>query len=140
MEKEKGKRRHTPEFKATMALEVITGKSSVAELAGRHGLHPSLIHGWKNLLLNNAARVMSKTAGDADAREERMKERDREIARLTWENEWLQQVAVQRLNAAERRDAVEMNHPHLPLLRQVRLLNINRSSVYYHKRQEPSCG
>lgn len=135
----KGKRRHSPKFKASVALEAIRGERSVGEIAQSHGINLSLVHCWKNLLLRNAALTMSKTMEDAEAREERAKNRDREIARLTWENEWLGQIA-QRMSVADRRAAVEMNHPHLPLLRQVRLLNINRSGVYYHKRNEPSCG
>jgi copper/silver efflux system protein len=43
----KTRRRFSPEFKAKVALEAIKGHETVAELATRHGLHPTQIAAWK---------------------------------------------------------------------------------------------
>jgi len=41
------RRRFSSEFKAKVALEAIKGHETVAELATRHGLHPTQIAAWK---------------------------------------------------------------------------------------------
>ena len=41
------RRRFSAEFKAKVALEAIKGYETVAELATRHGLHPTQIAVWK---------------------------------------------------------------------------------------------
>jgi len=122
----KEKRRYDPEFKATVAFEAIKGKFSVGELSEKYDLHPSLIHSWRKKIMESAYQLMSQ--GHEEDYE--VREKEKEIERLSRENEFLQKVA-QRMPVAERRDAVETNHPDLPLLRQVKLLNINRSGVYY---------
>jgi transposase-like protein len=48
------RRKHSPSFKAKVALEAIKGDETVEALAGRFGLHPSQIHNWKKTLLEEA--------------------------------------------------------------------------------------
>ena len=36
------RRQHNPEFKAGVALEAVKGERTVAELASRHGVHPTI--------------------------------------------------------------------------------------------------
>ena len=127
------KRRHSPEFKAKIALEAIKGKFTVVELSEKYDVHPSLIRSWKRMVLDSAPRIMEKGAKALDPGTESRKERDRQIDRLRQENEWLQGI-LQRLSVSERRAAIEEGETKLPLMRQVKLLNINRSAVYYHRR------
>src|SRR5262245_11743195 len=45
------RRTFTPEFKARVALEALTGAASQAELCRRHQLNPTLLALWKATLL-----------------------------------------------------------------------------------------
>ncbi len=46
-----GKRKqHTAAFKSQVALAAVKGDRTVNELAGQYGVHPTLIHGWVQLL------------------------------------------------------------------------------------------
>ncbi len=53
----KGRRKHSPAFKAKMALESVKGEETVAQLAGRYQVHPSQIQAWKKALTDGAAGV-----------------------------------------------------------------------------------
>ena len=45
------RRKHSPAFKAKVALEVVKGNETVAQLAARYEVHPSQIQAWKKSLL-----------------------------------------------------------------------------------------
>ena len=55
----KERRKHSPSFKATLALEAVKGELTVAQLAARHEVHPGQIQAWKKALLGGAAGVFN---------------------------------------------------------------------------------
>jgi transposase len=48
------RRRFTPEFKAQIVLEVLTGVHSPAEVCRKHALSPNLVTLWKATFLERA--------------------------------------------------------------------------------------
>lgn len=70
------RRRFSAEFKAKVALEAIKGHETVAELATRHGLHPTQIAAWKREAVEKLARVFD---GKNSTREQ---SRDAELTKL----------------------------------------------------------
>ena len=53
----KNRRKHSPSFKAKVALEALKGEETIAELAHRFEVHPSQIRKWKNSLAEGAASI-----------------------------------------------------------------------------------
>jgi putative transposase len=93
-----GKKRktHSATFKAQVALAALKGDKTVAELAGQHQVHPTLIHTWKKQLLAGAEAVFANGAKaaneDAEAVQAQLYE---EIGRLKVELDWVKKKAAQ---------------------------------------------
>lgn len=65
------RRRFTPEFKAELVFEVLSGATSQAEVCRRHNLNENQLSEWKRHLLENAASLFEapdKQSSDADKR------------------------------------------------------------------------
>lgn len=76
------RRTFTPEFKAQLVLEVLSGVTSVAEACRHHQLKPELLCQWKTEFLHNAAKVFEKDKHRSQD-QQRIAELERLIGRLT---------------------------------------------------------
>ena len=56
----KGRRKHSPAFKAKMALEAVEGQETIAQLAARYEVHPGQIQAWKKAVVEDAVGVFGR--------------------------------------------------------------------------------
>lgn len=87
------RRQFTPEFKAKVVLEVLTGVQSQAEACRKHGLGPNLLGLWKAAFLEKAHLVFD---GDSarSAEQTRIAELEQVLGRMTLENEILKKAST----------------------------------------------
>ncbi len=51
------RRTHSPEYKAKVAMEAISGRKTLQEIAADHALHPIQVSQWKKQLLDGAGQL-----------------------------------------------------------------------------------
>ena len=56
----KGRRKHSPAFKAKVALEAVEGQETIAQLAARYEVHPGQIQAWKKAVVEDAVGVFGR--------------------------------------------------------------------------------
>nr|WP_287259476.1 IS3 family transposase [Thioclava sp.] len=129
------RKNHSPEFKAKVALEALKGEQTVAELASRFGVHPTMIHSWKRALLEGASGVFERGGKKApEIDEEQVRELHAKIGELAVANDFLSRKL--KPDRQVRRKMVEPSNPDLPIGKQCKLLSISRSSFYYTPKGE----
>ncbi len=80
------RRTFTPEFKAQVVLEILSGSKSQAEVCRQHRLAPEVVARWKRHFLKNAAAVFERPAGQSSD-EARIAELEQALGRKTLELE-----------------------------------------------------
>ncbi len=55
----KERRKHSPSFRAKVALEAVKGEQTMAQLAAPYEVHPGQIQAWKKSLLEGASGVFN---------------------------------------------------------------------------------
>lgn len=84
------RRKHSPAFKAKVALAAVKGDQTIEELASQFGMHPAQIHTWKRALLEGAAAVFDGQPAKKDkAHGALVDQLYRQIGQLTVERDFL---------------------------------------------------
>ena len=63
----KTRTKHSPAFKAKVALAALRDQESVAEIARRYKVHANVVYKWKRQLLDNAAQSFETDHSDGGA-------------------------------------------------------------------------
>jgi len=92
MSNTKKRRRHSPEFKAKVAIEAAKGNKTLSQLASEYGVAPVQISQWKRQLLEGATEVFGRKRQTVDP-EALTAPLYQEIGRLKMELDWLKKKA-----------------------------------------------
>ena len=86
--------KHSPTFKAKVALAALQGEHTIAELAGRFEVHPSQIHVWKKALVQGAPQLFENGSGHLEKDQEALTAQlYRQIGQLKVERDFLSRRA-----------------------------------------------
>jgi transposase len=102
----KHRRRFTIEFKSQVVEELLSGVSTAAQLMRRHDISSGLLYHWKDQYAKG--RFDNPPTPEA-ALEERVRQLEQLVGRLTLENEFLKK-AVQRSLAPPKKSGASLLH------------------------------
>src|SRR3972149_5048946 len=80
------RRQFSPEFKAQVVLEVVSGAKSAAEVCREYRLKPDLFSKWKSQFLRDAPKVF-QSLDQVDPAQAQIADLERMVGRLTLELE-----------------------------------------------------
>jgi transposase-like protein len=64
------RRTHSPEFKVRVAMEAISGRKTIEEIAADHAIHPIQVSQWKKKqLLDGASELFTRGKKSKDKEE-----------------------------------------------------------------------
>ena len=76
------RRKFTPEFKAKVVIELLTGPKGLMQASREYGIKDSVLSRWKQEFLERAPQVFAQ-AKAKDPQEERIAELERMVGRMT---------------------------------------------------------
>ena len=85
----KKRKQYNPEFKAKVALAALRNEASLAELAVKFEVHPTMIGNWKRELMEGAVELFDKGQKTKKQHDATVDELYRKIGQLKVENDFL---------------------------------------------------
>jgi transposase-like protein len=85
----KKRKQYSPAFKAKVALAAVRNEATVAELAAKYEIHPTMVGNWKRELIEGAAELFDKGQKNKKQQDAGVDELYRQIGKLKVENDFL---------------------------------------------------
>jgi putative transposase len=133
------RRTHSPEFKARVAIEAISGLKTIQEIAADHAIHPIQVSQWKKQLLEGASDLFTRGKKTKDKEEGQAKGGNCSSRSADCRWSWSGKKSLSCSDARERRKLVDHDHPELSVNRQCALLDLPRSTLYYQSTSMLTC-
>ena len=83
------RKRHSPTFKAKVAIDALKGDKTSAELASKYEDIPTQISAWKKKLLESSPQIFESKQKGKNAQDSETASLYEEIGRLKMELDWL---------------------------------------------------
>lgn len=85
----KKRKQYSPQFKSKVALAALRNDDTLANLAKRFEVHPTMISAWKKELIEGSADIFDKGQKAGKKAEAQIDELHRKIGQITVENDFL---------------------------------------------------
>ncbi len=127
---------YSADFKAKLVLEVLEGEKTVNQVASQYEVLPTSLKNWKKQFLENMSLAFDKSTVVKEYKDEieiLQKDNDalaKKVGNLTIEKDFLEGKLVSLASSKERKSLLDTKLD-LSLNKQCKLLNINKSSLYY---------
>ena len=124
------------DFKAKLVLEVLEGEKTVNEISSQYEVLPASLKNWKKQFLENMSLAFDKSTVVKEYKDEieELKKSKDSIAKKLGETIVEKDFLVEKLNSlasSKERKSLLDTKLDLSLNKQCKLLNINKSSLYY---------
>lgn len=134
----RSRRNFSAEFKTNLVLQLLKGEKELNVLAVENDIQPNLLRNWKKEFLENASLAFDNKREDnlreklAEERKEKT-EYAKKVGQLTMQVDWLKKNLKKLSDLTTRVNLVRnlSTTKELPVSTGAKLLDINRTSVYY---------
>lgn len=83
------RRKHSPDFKAKVAMVAARGDKTMSELAAEFKVHPHQIQMWKKVLVENVTALFERNSNTGETKSEDSEPLYAKIGQLTIERDFL---------------------------------------------------
>jgi len=83
------KKKYSPEFKASVAIEALKGEETTSQIASRHQIHPAQVRSWKREFLEKASLVFDNDRNKEKKLEKKISTLYKKVGELTLERDFL---------------------------------------------------
>ena len=132
----KKRKTYSTGFKTKLVLEVLKCDKTLSEIASMYNITPKNLQNWKKKFLSNAELAMEPSQAVQEykealtEKETEIEELQKQLGKQMVEKEWALKK-LKSLGLKDRQGLVEPKLKELSITRQCKLLNLNRSSLYY---------
>ena len=136
---------YSADFKAKLVLEVLEDEKTINEIASKYEVLPVSLKSWKKQFLENMSLAFDKSTVVKEYKDEievLQKTNNilaQKVGNLTIEKEFLEGKLVSLASSKERKTLLNTKL-NMSLNQQCKLLNINKSSLYYEAKKPFSTG
>jgi putative transposase len=129
------RKKHSPDFKAKVALEALKGLKTVNQIASETEVHPTQVTLWKKQLSEAIPTIFATEQGSKQKKQEDITGLlYQQIGQLKVELDWVKKKLE--LPTSAKKKLIEAEHREISISRQCELLGLARSSFYYEPRPE----
>ena len=83
------RKKHSAQFKAKVALAAVQNDETIAQIASRFGVHPTMVSAWKRQMLDGVADIFDTNHHSRKQIQAKNDELYRQIGKLKVENDFL---------------------------------------------------
>lgn len=138
----KTRRKFSAKFKSDLVIELLQGEKDLNTIATENSIQPNLLRNWKKEFLEKASVVFDETREDSLKEKLDFERKEKaayasKVGQLTMQVDWLKKNLKKYVGRTTRANLVKnlLTTKELPVKTGARLLGINRTSVYYARRQ-----
>jgi len=130
------KKTYSADFKAKVVLEILSGDSTLNQIASKYEITPQSLLSWKKQFLENASqafessKMSSEYKKEIDELERQNDQLAKTLGKVTVERDW----AVKKLESLDllsKKSLIDTQAQELSLSKQCNILGISRASLYY---------
>jgi transposase-like protein len=91
------RKNHSASFKAQLVLEMLREEKTASELASSYGVHPTMLHRWKKVVLEGLPQLFERdkdVKAAQEAYEQQIEQLYTEIGRLSTQLAWIKKKGI----------------------------------------------
>ncbi len=129
--------KYSTQLKTKLVLEILKEEKTLNEIASENNINPKNLQNWKKIFLENAevamepAKAVKEYKNEIDSKDIEIEELQKQLGKSVIEKEWLAKK-LSSLDSSYKKELIDNGSDKtISVVRQCKLLNYNRSNLFY---------